>query len=214
VRRFRPTDARRVLGVAVAALIWLVVLKTAGLLISAIVLGPALGLALGGRITGLADSRIRAPIFFALGIGAALLASLAVGPDLQRVAYSFSFWLLVAFALSNLASPGTNLVAAGLLAQALVVTANSGAMPYSAEAATLAGASVQSATALQSALNAESPLPFLADVIPFPFNGRAYSLGDLLIAAGLFRFGLSATVGARNRDRSVLHQPAQGEVAR
>ena len=213
MRWLSPLSAGRVLGVAITAVVFLVVLKTAGLLISAIVLGLALGPALGGRITGLAGVGVRAPAPFVLGVGAAVLSTAPVGADLQRGAYALSFWLLVIFAVSNLGLPGAALVAAGLLAQALVVTANGGSMPYSAEAATIAGATVREASPLQTAMDERAPLPFLADVIPFPFNERTYSLGDLLIAAGLFRFALSATLRARSRNRPVRRPQAQGEAA-
>ena len=214
MRSFRPGESWRVLGVAVAISVFLVVLKTAGLLIGAIVLGISIGVALGGRFSALATLKFRALAFFALGISAALVSTVPVTSDLQRGAYAVSFWLLVVFAALNARATGATLIAAGLLAQALVVTANGGAMPYSSEAASIAGATVGAASSLQVALGQHSQLPFLADVIPFPFNGRAYSLGDLVIAAGLFRFGFSATVGARNRNRLVLHPQAQGEVAR
>ena len=214
MRSFRLEESWRILGVAVAIVVFLVVLKTAGLLIGAIVLGLSIGVALGGRITRLATLEFRALAFFGLGVSAAVVSTVPVTSDLQRGAYALSFWLLLVFAAFNARAPGATLIAAGLLAQALVVTANGGAMPYSSEAATIAGATVGDGSSLQVALGQHSQLPFLADVIPFPFNGRAYSLGDLLIAAGLFRFGFSATVGARNRNRPVLHPQAQGEVAR
>ena len=186
---------RRLVGPAVATVVSLIVLKTAGLLVSAIVLGLGLGVTLGGKITALGRLEFRAPALFALGVVAALVSSASVPLDMQRGA-----------------TPGAIVIAAGLLAQALAVTANGGAMPYLSEAATIAGATIREGNPLQIALGADSQLPFLADVIPFPFNGRAYSVGDLLIAAGIIWLLLSVTLQARSQTRRARLPPTRGEV--
>ena len=203
---------RRLVRPAVATVVSLIVLKTAGLLVSAIVLGLGLGVTLGGKITALGRLEFRAPALFALGVVAALVSSASVPLDMQRGAYALSFWLLAIFVAANLRTPGAIVIAAGLLAQALVVTANGGAMPYLSEAATIAGATIREGNPLQIALGADSQLPFLADVIPFPFNGRAYSVGDLLIAAGIVWLLLSVTLQARSQTRRARLPPTRGEV--
>jgi hypothetical protein len=202
---------KRLLALTVAIVLSLVVLKTAGLLISAIVAGLSVGVALGGRLSALGEVRFRAPVLFAAGVLLGLASTLELTADLRRVAYVASFWLLVAFAGINLRLPGGTLVALGLLAQALEVTLNGGAMPYSTEAALIAGAAPISQHPLQTPLASHTLLPFLADIVPFPFNGRAYSLGDLLIAAGLFRFAVLVLRGATSRDRLERHPRARGE---
>jgi hypothetical protein len=131
-------------------------------------------------------------------LAAALRAALALAalPSAwSGVSYAASLWILVLVALRNIALPGAGLVTLALLANALVISANGGAMPVSPEALALADERPAHFDRTHVPLGADTVLPTLADVVPVPLFrgfdlpfGRVYSLGDFALAAGLFAF--------------------------
>jgi len=159
----------------------------------------AVGWLAGGRLDGLARVELRRGrlLFFAL------VCQLVGAMAAQAVSVMYAVGMLgaagfaAAFLARNRDLPGIGLVAAGLLLNALVVTAN-GAMPVSLYAAARAGVPV---TALDLADNprheektAETRLGLLADVVPVPLPLRPEvdSPGDVLFASGLALLIVSA----------------------
>lgn len=139
----------------------------------------AVGVALGGRLRGLA---VRSP---GLAV-AALLVQLAGALALAPVALAVSALLVALLLLRNRGLRGTGLVALGLLANALVVGAN-GVMPVSADAALRARVAVPVGDGRHEPADAHTRLRVLADVVPVPLPvaPSVVSAGDLAVAAGL-----------------------------
>ncbi len=83
------------------------------------------------------------------------------------------------------------LVVLGLGLNTMVIVANSGHMPVSLSALKRAGVEgwedilKTRSDAVHSLLDEYTRLPFLGDVIPLPPLGKAVSLGDLFILAGI-----------------------------
>lgn len=143
----------------------------------------------GGSFAGLGRVPLRSPGLLAAALVVQLAGALIGGP-LHSAGLALSSGLTVAFLLRNRGLAGTGLVAAGLLANAVVIGAN-GAMPVSLTAAERAGAPVEqllAGTDPRHELSGEATrLAWLADVIPvrLPVRPEVVSPGDVLIAAGL-----------------------------
>lgn len=152
------------------------------MLISAVVLGVALGLASGGRLGRLARLRLRWPALLVVAVLARAAAPAVPVPPVAL--YLGSFVAILAVVLLNLSLPGIALVGAGAALNLLVVAAN-GAMPVDAGAVAVAGSAAPH-DPLHVTLDAATRLGLLADVIPFPLFRNVYSAGDVLIAAGGF----------------------------
>ena len=150
------------------------------------------GLATGGRISALENLPIRGWPFLAAAVGAQVLAwafwlaglpaGLSYASGLAVSGMSVAVFLVI-----NRALLGTDLVAAGLLLNAVVIAAN-GAMPVSAPAAVRSGAGVATVADLRhEPATPETRLRLLADIVPvpLPLHPEVDSAGDVLIAAGL-----------------------------
>ena len=172
----------------------------------ALLVAVAVGVLCGGSLERLGRLTIRSR-GLVWGAVAAQVVGTVVGGPLYPVGLVVSAVLVAVFLSRNRGIRGTGLLAAGLLANALVVAAN-GAMPVSREAAGRAGAP------LQDILLGEDPrhevadrrtrLPWLGDVIPvpLPYRPEVVSPGDVAIAAGigqLVLLGMVAGVPARGR---------------
>ena len=165
-------------------------------------LGVAAALLSGGSLDRFAEARFRRAPLFWLSLVAPLVV--AFGPGRSRTVpfavaiVVISNLLLVAFALSNRHVPGLTLVALGVFLNALVITLNGG-MPVSAAAGREAASTQFVGSIKHEPLTDETLLPLLADRIPVGPAGQVWSLGDLLLVAGvgLMGFGLP-----RRRDRS------------
>ena len=150
------------------------------MLASAVALGLLAGFARGGSFARLGTLRIAWwPL---LAVAVALRVAAGLLGDLALLAYFITFGGIIAVALANRSLPGTWLIAAGAALNLIAVAAN-GAMPVSAEAIAAVGGAFPR-DPLHTTLDASSRLPFLTDVIPFPVVRTAYSVGDVLIAAG------------------------------
>jgi hypothetical protein len=166
-------------------------------LLSAIVVGLALGLALGGRLKNLGQLSLRwnLLIFLSLLIQLALFTGLTVPAAVVTVGYLLSGLLSLGWLARNIAVAGMPLVLAGGLSNFLAIAANGGRMPV--DAALLAqtrGADFVAAlaaghlTSNSSLANSHTQLRWLTDLImippPWPLP-TVLSVGDVLISVGV-----------------------------
>ena len=182
-------------------------------LLYAVVIGLALGTLLGGRAAGLAAIRIRWP---AAVVGGLLVQVALFSPqvasrvgDLGPPIYVASTLLVVAAVLRNLALPGMALVAAGAACNLVAIVANGGSMPASAAAVALMGGAPATLEAgySNSSVAADPRLWFLTDVFAMPRAlpfANVFSVGDLLIGAGIAAVIVVAMRSARAADASPL----------
>jgi hypothetical protein len=153
----------------------------------------------GARLSQLRLRAVRLLVAAAVvQVGTSLLAP---GSGAARVvALTLTVLLVGLFVFGNRALAGAPLVAAGLVLNVVVVTAN-GAMPVSVEAAERAGLQPVdlelAADAMREPVDSTTRLRWLGDVIPFalPLRPQVVSPGDVLVAAGI---GLML-VAARSR---------------
>lgn len=185
----------------------------------AVVIGLALGLALGGKPSRLAHLRIRWSPAIALGLCIQVaLFSTPLGDasgDAAPWIYLGSTVLVLAAVLRNLAIPGMALVAAGGASNALAIIANGGYMPVSHEALDAMGRAEQSGYS-NSKLVDDVVLAPLTDIFSMPVWvpwANVFSVGDILIGVGI----AAAIVISMRRDgpaadeaatASTLEQPA------
>ena len=167
--------------------------------------GLTLSLATGGALQRLGEARfLRLPLFWA-GVAVSLL--LAFGPEAlltYGVALVLTSNLLMAgFALSNRHIPGLALVGVGIFLNALVIAVN-GAMPVSQDAARVAASTQEVGSIKHEPLTGDTRLPILADRVPVELTGQVWSLGDLILVAGI---GWMAFALPRRRDVAPLTRP-------
>jgi hypothetical protein len=175
----------------------------------AIPIGVALGWLTGGRLTGLADVRIRlAPLAIAAVAVQLVLFSPpaeALGPDLARALYVASTAAVVGAVVANVRLTGMPIVFAGSLANLVAIVANGGSMP--ADPAALAAVGIRIAGPSNSVVIDEPALAPLTDVFATPAwlpLANVFSIGDVLIACGL------VVVIAAAMRRGVGSEPAEG----
>lgn len=160
-----------------------------------VVVGLAVGAVRGGRMTTLGHASLPGGGLVATGLVAAVAGQLlALGSWPWMVALA----ALLGAAWRNRLRPGTGLVAAGLLMNAAVITANGG-MPVSTAAAAAVGGAVV-ADGLHVTLAPGDPLGLLADVVAVGPLEAVLSAGDLVLAAGagvLMGDAMGAGRGAR-----------------
>jgi hypothetical protein len=156
----------------------------------ALVLGALIGGATGGRPRYLGHHRLRGWWLVVLGFGLQVAAGRLDAGSLGTVLALVGAAALVAFAALNPHLVGIGVVAAGVIANALVIGVNDG-MPVRPSAV----------VAAQVATRAEEPflgygprhhretsqdtLAFLADNIPIPAFREVVSFGDLILAVGV-----------------------------
>jgi hypothetical protein len=159
------------------------------LLLVVVLLALAAGRLAGGSLERLGSLPLRERRLLAGAVLAQLLGVVVGGPA-HAVGLAASAAFVVAFLALNRGVRGTGLVALGLLANALVVGANDGAMPVSSSAAARAGVGTQ------DLLTGADPRHVLADEgtrlrrlgdvvpVPLPLRPEVVSPGDVLVAAG------------------------------
>jgi hypothetical protein len=166
------------------------------LILGAILVAIAIGLATGGRLRGLGIAPIRW-VWVAL-VGVALQYLVIRGPWAFPVLLA-SFACLLAFALANVHQPGFAVILVGLALNALVIAANHG-MPVTRAALADSGQSASAHELITDADGAKHRLAGdgtvllpLADVLGIPQPvGQAVSPGDLLVDLGIGWFVVAA----------------------
>ncbi len=183
------------------------------ILILCLALAVAWALLREGRLSKLQFASVRAhgAVLVAFAIQLVLLyfpLPTAVTGWLRLPALFLSYALLAVFVWQNRRLRGMWLLAAGLAANALVIAANGGYMPVTSEAVIAAGKAHLVSNAAPGALifgsknillpAAQTNLWLLSDIFvlppPFPVPS-VFSLGDALIALGMFRL-VSCLLGA------------------
>ncbi len=173
------------------------------ILITAILIGLLVGLALGGSLRALSTLSLRWPLLAVASVVAQRMLIywpelISSWPPLKQVVVA-SYGALIIFGLANLKLAPMRFVTVGLLLNAAVIFANGGAMPVTREALTAARPHPGIAT-----LEYGDPVPGTKDVLlprgetllwplsdilvlpgPDPI-GTTFSVGDILIAVGAF----------------------------
>ena len=156
-----------------------------------VILAVIVALVRGGKLERLADLELKGLPFVWVALG----MRIAVG-FLESRGFGYASWLQVlAYVLFlsvvwlNLSLPGMNLFGLGSMLNFVVIVANGGTMPVSAEA--IASAIVTTVpTGTHSLLTSSTRLWFLADIIPVNYplmqGGMVLSFGDLFIVLGVF----------------------------
>jgi hypothetical protein len=154
--------------------------------------GILLGLLTGGRLGALGELRIRrvelvyAAILLQIGAFPSGVLPWATPELIARVLWLISFALLIGFATVNRAVRGVALVFAGLACNLAAVVANRGLMPASPDAIRAAGLTYRLKN--NSISTGDPHLAWLTDrwAVPewIPW-GNVFSVGDVLIAAGI-----------------------------
>ena len=162
-----------------------------------IALGLAVGLATGGSLRSLAQTRFRRIEVLLAGFALQLAVTFLPWKPFEDE----GFWLILIasaaaalFMFLNRNLPGMVLAAVGLSLNVLVIALNHG-MPVSERAIELAGAPAFEAEGEHTVLGPETKLPWLTDVIPIPVAGSVLSVGDLFLAVGLARLVYGRTKG-------------------
>jgi hypothetical protein len=147
----------------------------------------------GGRLRHLAAAPLRAPWLLFVGLGLQIAVDLSAGRGFLADASALGLGVLVlsqvlvvAWLLLHRELPGVWLVALGLAMNAVVIAAN-GAMPVDPSAVRALGlGDLEVPIGKHTVLTEDTRLPWLADVLPVPPLRSIVSVGDLVIAAGLF----------------------------
>jgi uncharacterized protein DUF5317 len=190
-------------------------------LLSALIIGLALGAALGGRPRHLGQLRLRwnALIFGSLAIQLFLFTGLSIAAFAVTVLYLLSGGLAIAWLSRNLSIPGIACMMVGGLSNFLAIAANGGRMPVEANLlAQTRGAAYVSAlaagrvTSNSSLADSHTHLRWLTDLIlippPWPLP-TVLSVGDVLIAVGVIWLIVS---GMRSRAEDDSHVVEVREV--
>jgi len=136
------------------------------------------------------------PVAF-LALGLQLIATFApLGPDaVRRVFFVSSYLLLLSFAVANLRRPGLLLMGVGLLLNFLAIVSNGGLMPVTPDTLERVGPPPENVSLGEWVPHtkdvllerADTRLWLLTDVLAWknPTRVSAFSIGDVIIAAGL-----------------------------
>jgi hypothetical protein len=156
-----------------------------------VLVGLVVGKLLGGRLSGLADTRIAAKGLVFAAIGLQMMAfpldflPWTTPSSLSRILWLVSFALLILMLVINHALPGAAIVAGGLACNLVAVVANHGLMPVRPEALRTAGTHYH---VHNNSIQLGHPhLAFLIDRWAAPNwlpLANVFSVGDVLIAIG------------------------------
>jgi Family of unknown function (DUF5317) len=177
---------------------------TAMFILYAVIVGLAVGLALGGHPSRLGRLHFRWSTAIAGGLLIQVaLFSTSLGEEAGDAApwiYLASTVLVLAAVLRNVAIPGMALVAAGGASNAIAILANGGYMPVSPDALEAMGRAEQAGYS-NSRLVEGVVLTPLTDVFSMPVwvpMANVFSIGDILIGVGI----AAAIVLTMRRDAS------------
>ncbi|HUQ40703.1 MAG TPA: MFS transporter [Acidimicrobiales bacterium] len=166
--------------------------------------------AAGGRLTAIADVRLRRWPLLAGAMGVQLVAVLVGLPDpAPQVLHLASYALGGAYLVANLHVPGVWLVGIGGGSNLAAIAANGGVMPASPAAVRAAGLTDGGGEFVNSAASQSPHLGFLGDVIVVPDAvpwANVFSIGDVLLLAGL-------VVALHRLSGSRLLRPGPGHLA-
>jgi hypothetical protein len=173
------------------------------LLLAALFIGLALGMATGGRLGNLSHLRFRWP-FFVLAV--LLIKEVGVITPLSRVdgaqiVYAVSLAALIAWTIWNVdLLPGVWLVSIGAAINLVVVIANRGRMPVAPELAARGSHILvdQGIVGQYVLMGPDTHLNWLADWLALPgplgtWLPEAYSPGDMVVALGIAVVAFLAT---------------------
>ena len=168
----------------------------------AAVIAVVVGITRGGSLERLA--RTRFSWSWVLFAGLILQVGFQIGAP-KGLRGSTDLWLTLAsiaavlfFLVANRNLPGTLVASVGLGMNALVIAVN-GAMPVSRAAARVAGidpGSFATPGIKHELLDAGTRLPWLADVLALPRLQTIFSIGDVVLGAGLAILAYRCTVAA------------------
>ncbi len=150
-----------------------------------VVIAMLVGWIRGGKLSNLTEIRVRVWWLLIFGFGLQLIAGFLPRDqhDLAVGLILVSYLPLLLFVWLNRAMNGLWIAGIGILMNFTVIVVNSG-MPVLPEAVLLAGGSEDfTLGAKHVLLDADTRLPFLADIIPLPRS--VLSLGDLFLAIGI-----------------------------
>jgi len=173
------------------------------LLLAALFIGLALGMATGGRLGNLSNLRFRWP-FFVLAV--LLIKEVGVITPLSRVdgaqiVYAVSLAALVAWTIWHVdLLPGVWLVSIGAALNLVVVVANGGRMPVAPELAARGSQILieRGIVGQYMLMGPDTHLNWLADWLALPgplgtWLPEAYSPGDMVVALGIAVVAFLAT---------------------
>lgn len=195
------------------------------MLLDIAIVSLVLGFLLRGRLSNLAEIEIRGLLLALLVVvaqyggqyaaDAGWIALYTWGPFV----FVGSFLLLMAVIWLNRKNPALLLIGVGILLNLIVIAANGGKMPVSADGLIRAGLEsyippLEAETVItHQLLDEETRLPFLADIMvlakPYP-RPKVFSIGDVVLAAGALWF----IVGGMLAHPSVTGRPRAVEVRR
>ena len=168
-------------------------------LVAFVVVALIAGLARGGSLKSLAETRVRWLILLFEGLAIQLVFDIWDPPGLTAggglAVLLLSNTAVGAFLLLNKRIPGMLVVGLGLLLNTIVITANQ-AMPVSPSAAATAGIEPPPSISddlKHERLDSETQLGWLGDVIPVPGVKEVLSLGDIVLALGAARLVYTQT---------------------
>jgi hypothetical protein len=186
----------------------------------AVVIGLAIGLALGGRPLAIGDIRIRWWPLILVGflVQVALFSDQvsAVIGDAGPPLYVASTAMVGLAVVRNLAVPGMPLIVLGAVANMTAILANGGYMPATAEALAAIGKGPSSVYS-NSSLVADPAFPWLIDrfALPawLPFH-NVFSIGDVILGVGVAGLIVVTMVRAKPRAGEAAGTPVGAAAAR
>lgn len=158
-----------------------------------LLVGFIIGRVLGGKLTRLAQARLR---WFPAIMGAMLVQLVLLGPLAPMIdpgapvaiaAFVASGALGLAAAIANIRQPGVAVLSAGAGLNLLAIVGNGGVMPASRQALDVLGWSGSEDTFSNSAELLAPALPWLTDIFALPPwlpFANVFSVGDIVIAIG------------------------------
>jgi Na+/melibiose symporter-like transporter len=177
-------------------------------LLPSIIVGAALALFLGGRLSRLSEIELRHTwlVWAALGVQVLILSPLDTifHAGWKDTVHLGSYGLLVVFAFLNVRTLALLPIFAGMAMNAIVIASNGGHMPVAADAARTAGIEEGGNISIGG-----GHLHLAGDVFALPASfpfANVFSVGDLLIGIGVAAF-IVATATGEGRGR--LFSPAR-----